>query len=194
MKRLLSILLIISLTACMLAACGESYSTDIAVYEELAADDPILPSLDELGEYMSVNSLYHSVDEIFFSSAYDLAVKYPRDVYDDVKTALEKKYTFEDDPIIYTYSVSNKNNYSNIVQTELSPSCRLGGFDVRMLDDKSYGLTFPKDVYFIGCSDTTFTVVYTYFHNADLDAVSSLSDFLMDECGWKLLYNNGYIY
>lgn len=172
----------------MLSACGARNITDISLYEKLAADDPVLPSLDELGEYMSVSSLYHHDGGLFEWDAYDLVVKYPRDIYDDVKAEIEKKYTFEDEPLSYHYGFRSK--YSNIVKTTFPPSCQLGGFDVRILDDKSYGISFPKEVYCIGCNDTAFTVIYTYFHDPDLDMISSLSDFLMDECGWVELYTN----
>lgn len=192
MRRLICILLIIPLTACMLSACGEKNSTDISLYEELAAEDAVLPSLDELGEYLSVQSLYHHDGDLFEWDAYDLAVKYPRDSYDDVKAAIEKKYTFEDDPITYTYNIGSKS--TGIVTAYMPPSCRIDDFEIRMLDSESYSLVFPKDVYFIGFNDTTFTIVYTYFHDSDLDEIASLSDFLMDECGWKELYKNGTIY
>ena len=162
--------LLLTLTAC------ERNVTDIRAYERYAEDDRYLPSLDELGEYTSVQALYHHDSALFFFwDAYHLIVSYDEPQYVQEKAALEQRYTFREKVI--------DGDEVGFVPTQ--PYCDLNGYHVRMLETEGYG--FPKDVYFIGSNDEERKIIYTRFFDSDLDSVDSLESFLMNECGWSVL-------
>ena len=55
-------------------------------------------------------------------------------------------------------------------------------------------MVFPKEVYYIGLNDSAYTVIYTCFKDPDLDGgVSFLEEFLLDECGWAVLFRKGWL-
>ena len=92
-------LLFAALSVIWLAACSRD-SNDITVYEQLAAEDKIMPELEELGEYVSVKSLYHHGMMLFFEwEAYNLIVAYREEDYESAKANAQEKYTFETEDI-----------------------------------------------------------------------------------------------
>lgn len=178
MKRVLCMLLICTLLL-TLTAC-ERNVTDIRVYERYAEHDRYLPSLDELGEYTSVQALYHHDSAlIFFWDAYNLIVSYGKEDYEQAKSAVEERYTFRDDT--NRSAGERKDNDRELV--DYPPYCDLCGYHLRMLD----GQSFPNDVYFVGTNDSEKKIAYVRFYDSDLDGVDSLEAFLMDECGWRVL-------
>ena len=180
MKKIISfalaVVLLIALTAC------SRNSTDIEVYTKYAQEDKYLPVLEELGEYASVQSLYHHDSAlIFFWDAYNLIVGYDELQYEQAKAAVEERYTFTED-IIHS-SIEGPHDEWELV--DYPPSCDLYGYHMRILDTNGY--TFPKDVYLVGTNDDSHRIAYVRFYDIDLDSVESLESFLLDECGWSEL-------
>lgn len=174
MKKLICLLLIclslMSLTSC------ERNNTDIRVYESYAKDDGYMPGLDEVGEYTSVQALYHHDSALFFFwDAYHLIVSFDESQYQQAKAALEERYTFRKDVI--------QGDEVGFVPTQ--PYCELNGYQIRIV--KTDGYVFPKDVHFVGTNDETHKIIYTRFYDSDLDTVESLESFLLNECGWSVL-------
>lgn len=183
MKKLICLLLtgilLLSLTAC------SRNNTDIAVYEKFAAQDEILPELNELGEYAAVKSLYHYGSAFIFEwNAYTLIAEYKEEDYNSVKAAAEEKYTFE------TEKLKGERNMGadNWEAVRFNPYCTIGGYQLRLLEQgEYYADRFPKLAYFIGFNDEAHKIAYVYFKDFDLDTVESLEEVLIRFCGWSEL-------
>ncbi len=179
MKKLICLLMAVVLLL-SLSGCSRN-NTDIAVYEKFAAEDKIMPELEELGEYVSVKSLYHHGMMLFFEwEAYNLIVAYREEDYESAKANAQEKYTFETEDITGEPGIWE--------DVSLSPSFTFEGYQMNLLKQgESYSDRFPKLAYFAGFNDETHKIAYVYFRDPDLDAVESLEGFLMDECGWSVL-------
>lgn len=176
MKKALCFLLIMC-SIFLLTACSRN-NKDIAAYEQRAAEDKIMPTRDELGEYVSLHSLCHYESELFFSwEGWNLVVEYSAKNYASQKAQVEGKYTFKDHP--YKYSLS---------ENDCPNETTVGAFFFRGLDDLSYfGDStyegFPNLVYMIGFNDTEHKIAYVRFYDQDLDAADSLEE-LLRYAGW----------
>ena len=182
MKKALCFLLIVC-SVFLLTACSRN-NKDIAVYEQRAAEDRIMPTRDELGDYVSLHSLCHYESELFFSwEGWNLIVEYTAENYASQKTQVEGKYTFKDHPYNpYKYHLSeNDSPYETTV----------GAFFFRGLDDLAYfgdskSENFPKLVYMIGFNDKEHKIAYVRFYDSDLDTADSLEE-LLRYAGWYQL-------
>ena len=65
MKRFLCLLLIVAV-ALTLTGCLQFNNSQCALYEMLAAENELMPSLDELGDYESAKTLYHRQGGMLF--------------------------------------------------------------------------------------------------------------------------------
>lgn len=196
MKKALYFLLIV-LSVFLLTGC-ERNNTDINVYTQYAENDRYLPTLDELGEYTSVEALYHHDSELFFVwEAYHLIVSYDKPQYEKEKASLEKRYTFHD-KVVYEdgfyedhiadqefYDEAFGNEGSDVIFRTFPPYCDIDGYHLRIMETE--GIGFPRDVYFVGTNDEKHRLIYIRFYDSDLDSVESLKSFLTDECGWSVL-------
>ena len=176
MKKVLCFLLIVC-SVFLLTACSRN-NKDIAVYEQRVAEDKIMPTRDELGEYVSLRSLCHDESELFFSwEGWNLIVEYSAKNYASQKAQVEGKYTFKDHP--YRYPLS---------ENDCPYETTVGAFFFRGLDNLAYfGDStyegFPKLVYMIGFNDTDHKIAYVRFYDQDLDAADSLEE-LLRYAGW----------
>lgn len=144
-------------------------------YVERAETDAVLPSFDELPAYKSRHTWYcfHRLTVLFESRAYSLCVEYDDPVYQQEKARLLKDSNF------YQEQIPNYNHGF------FDPSFFLGPYEFHILS----GYCFPKDIYFIGFSDSTNEVAYVGFFDFDRDYIDgSLPEFLLEDCGWAGLY------
>ena len=184
MKKVFCLLFAV-LSVIWLAACSRD-SNDITVYEQLAAEDEIMPTLDELGDYVSVKSLCHRGSDLLFSwSGWNLVAEYTEENYALQKARVEKSYLFKDHP----YDPGESERYA---PREGCPyEVWAGSYVFRGLDDIAYFgcstyANFPKLVYLIGFDDAEHKIAYIRFHDMDLDAADSLEE-LLRYAGWYRL-------
>ena len=181
MKKALCFLLIVC-SIFLLTACSQN-NKDIAVYEQRAAEDKIMPTRDELGDYLSVQSLCHHETELFFSwEGWNLIVEYSAENYASQKALVEEKYRFKDHP----YNPDESERYTP--HDGCPYKTTVGSYFFRGLDDLSYFgdstyENFPKLVYMIGFNDTEHQIAYVRFYDFDLDAADSLEK-LLRYAGW----------
>ena len=180
MKKVFCLLFAV-LSVIWLAACSRD-SNDITVYEQLAAEDKIMPELEELGEYVSVKSLYHHGMMLFFEwEAYNLIVAYREEDYESAKANAQEKYTFETEDITGEPGIWE--------DVSLSPSFTFKGYQMNLLKQgELYSDRFPKLAYFVGFNDETHKIAYVYFRDPDLDAVDSMEEVLAQYCGWMTMF------
>ena len=155
----------------------DTYKGKEAELEYIAAmkENTLMPALSDLGSCETIE--YHDVFAAFyiFSSETDhLICRYSSDEYEIQKAALESKYAFQTKKITERYS-------------EWDPSTEIDGYCFRLLSLEEYEdiLEFPKIMILIGYSDAAREIVYIEFENIDLDYITSLKDFINNECGWK---------
>ena len=89
--------------------------------------------------------------------------QYAQEEYAIQKARLDSAYTFQEETIT------------------------IDGYQFKMLSVEKYNLSYPNNIILIGCSDATREIVYLEFYDFDLDIISSLEDFIIDECGWKYI-------
>ena len=56
-----------------------------------------------------------------------------------------------------------------------------------MLSLEAYDLYYPKELVFVGVSQSRNEIAFIYFYDFDLDYIDrSFADFLIEDCGWEL--------
>lgn len=153
------------------------YEEDDAVqqYSRLESESGLMPVFAQLGQPANVE-YYRSFSYafIFFWEADGLICSYTQEDYEIQKARLDTAYTFQTETITDDHS-------------SYEPVVNIDGYQFRMLSCKEYGLFYPKNIVLIGCSDETNEIVYLEFYDSDLDYITSLEDFIRNECGWKYI-------
>lgn len=146
-------------------------------YAAVKNENALMPELSEIGQSTDIE--YHNVFTAFFvfSAETDyLICCYTPDEYEIKKAELETDYAFQEEIITGDYS-------------NCEPSVEIDGYQFRLLSVDEYKGTiyYPKNLVLIGFSDATKEIVYVVFEDFDLDYISSLKDFITDDCGWKYI-------
>ena len=143
-------------------------------YGGLAEVNTLLPSLDEIGQPCELEYInYYGSQFIFAWDAYYLICSYDDEEYAFQKALLEERYIYQDEKL--------HNGISSF-----DPSVELDGFIFRALSiEGDYDFRYPKQVYLTGYCDQSKEIVYLMFYDIDLDYISSLGEFINDECGWE---------
>lgn len=180
-------LLTVVLSIFLLTACSRN-SSDIAVYEEHAANDKIMPTLDELGDYVSAQSLCHRETELFFTwYGWNLIVAYDEENYRIQKAQVEKNYLFKSHPYV------PDDGEIHTSRDGCPYEATVGSYFFRGLDDVGYFRystyeIFPKLVYMIGFNDTEHKIAFVRFYDFDRDDADDLEE-LLDDAGWYQIAN-----
>lgn len=175
MKQVKISVIIILCMIFIFVLCGCSImKTDMDTYSKMAANDSVMPAVEDLGEYESVQFKYyfHDMCIIFHSESYIVVAEYS-DNFAEKKVLVESEYTFQEGIIELEYS-----------DVKLKPSFTLDGFDFRVLSESYSYLGFPKDMYFIGINEEEKKIAYIRYHNFDLDRIDSFEEFIVKDCGW----------
>lgn len=144
-----------------------------ARYASAADENELMPELSEIGKPSEI--AYRNVFACFFIFEWEtdyLICRYAPDEYEIRKAALETEYTFQSETI-----TEYKSN--------CEPSAEVDGYQFRLLSVEEYNLYYPKELLLIGYSDNAREIVYVAFEDFDLDYISSLEEFIIDECGWE---------
>ncbi|MBE6747788.1 MAG: hypothetical protein E7557_00980 [Ruminococcaceae bacterium] len=151
-----------------------------AEYSEIAETKKLMPTLDEVGSPVDID--YYNVYIqyfIYFTPETDyLICEYTPEEYKTQKNALFEKFIFQEDKL------------SNL-DASCEATTELDGFTFRSLsiDEKSYksSIDYPKQMMLIAYSDKTNEIIYISFYDDDIDYLTSLSEFINDDCGWKYI-------
>ena len=143
----------------------ERYEGDKAVqqYSSSVSENKLMPKLSELGNPEKIE--YYNLFSAFFIFSYEtdgLICTYTQEEYAIQKARLDTTYNFQAEKAV-----------------------EIDGYQFRMLSVDEYYLDYPHEVVLIGCSDDTNEIVYLEFYDIDLDYITSLEEFIADECGWK---------
>ena len=157
------------------ALSGESDGADMmpVLGDEFDMPCPYaLPLLAELEPYRDIRFDYTAKGGFIFQShAYVLIAEYDETTYTVQKAALEEKYTFctEESPGVADGDM-----------TEFSYT--MDEFDIHAVEGGDY----PKEMLFVGFSDTKQEVAIVYFYDQDLDYIDDpLGKFIEENTGWS---------
>lgn len=150
---------------------------DAAKYYTSAENvNELMPSLSEIGNPLATEYIhFNAFQYIFLWDADYLICRYSPDKYELQKQKLEEKYSFREEPIA-------------MESYEFEPTVEIDGYRFRVLDEcEEYEthIWYPKYMVLVGYSDETQEIVYVSFFDTDLDYITSLTEFLQDECGWN---------
>ncbi len=180
MKTAVKIILIVILVVSIIIGSlfiwdlfGFRASTKSKYYEEVAATDDYLPTIDSLPEHKSVKYKYYQNSMLaFVSYSYTMIVEYDEAIYNSQKDIAH--LPFENIDKWTTYDGQENHITTNIDLIELD------GFSFKMFSEY-----YPKEIYFIGTNDETNQVAYIYFEDTDLDVIDMpYSTFIRTYCGW----------
>ena len=122
----------------------ETVSYDVDQWDTLQESCAHLPSIAQLGYYRDLKCKYlHKEYFIFESDAYTVKAAYSGNEFEKVTQWIDDTYQFQD-------AVKNYRDE----KTEKSAAFRLGDFDFRMLSLEAYDLYYPKELVFVGISQT----------------------------------------
>lgn len=156
----------------------ERYENDDAIprYTSFIQENELMPSLDEIGQPVAIEYCdVLTTAYIYASEADHLICRYDPEGYALQKKQLEENYIFQTE-ILSSYGHS------------CEPSAEVDGYRFRVLSTEGEYepyIDYPGHTVLIGYSDEAQEIVYLSFHDTDLDHITSLTDFLNEECGWK---------
>ena len=147
-------------------------SEAVQQYSLSESESGLMPDLAELGkptkvEYYNLFSFFY----IFSLETDGLICGYTQENYELQKARLDVAYTFQREK----------------TKDDFEPMVEIDGYQFRMLSSKEYDLYYPKNIILIGYSDDANKIVYLEFFDIDLDYITSLKDFIMNDCGWKYI-------
>ena len=133
-----------------------------------------MPDLTQVGEATKITHYsYHAKGFIFLWQAEYLVCSYEPEEYQQEKANLKNIYCFQTETL--------KNHHG-----ECLPTAQLDGYTFRFVDLDEY--SWEKHVPLVGYSDETHEIMYVNYYDADRDILTSLTDLLTDECGWKFIH------
>lgn len=146
-------------------------------YAVAVGENTLMPKISELGspEEIEYNKAVSSA-AIFVSEADHLICRYTDEDYEVQKARLEEGYVFQNEPI-----------YSDDALCQ--PEVTIDEYRFRMLSLEAYSqeLYYPKEVMLVGYSEEAKEIAYIFFYDIDLDFISSLEEFIEDDCGWQYI-------
>lgn len=140
-------------------------------YAEAMEEIKSLPALTEIGntENVTYYDYFSTLGLGFFTCDADyLICQYSENEYQKQVEAVNETYVFHSEKL----SASGHS---------IEPVAEIDGYTFRLLEDIAY----PKQLIFIATNDETHEIIYMYFCDDDLDYITSLTDFILDDCGFK---------
>lgn len=145
-------------------------------YAQVTDDSTLMPQLSKIGAPEKIDYYHYYASQLFFSWDTDILIcKYSASDYEGRKNAVEAEYVFQSEPMtIYEYTAE--------------PTAEIDGYCFRVLSvngEYKQEINYPNKLIFIATNDTTHEIVYISFYDFDLDYITSLTDFINTDCGWK---------
>ena len=153
------------------------FNKDVAQhYASVTEENELMPVLEEIGQpvWTEYCDVFTSAF-IFLSDADYLICRYDAEEYELQKQRLEEKYSFQTETLdSYDYPCE--------------PSEMIDGYYFRVLSTKGEYERYTQYPWYMGLiayCDEEQEIIYLSYFNTDLDYLTSLSDFLDEECGWQ---------
>ena len=141
-------------------------------YAISVSESKLMPELSELGNPEEIEYYNLFFAYVIFSHETDgLICTYTQEEYAIQKAQLDTTYNFQ----------IEKTEDDNL------PAVEINGYQFKLLSIDKYDLYYPKVVVLIGYSDDANEIVYIEFYDDDLDYITSLEEFIADDCGWKYM-------
>ena len=141
-------------------------------YYSSVSERELMPDLSELGNPAKIEYYNLFSSFLIFSCETDgLICNYNQEDYVLQKARLDTAYKFQTEK----------------TEDGFVPMVEIDGYQFQMLSIDEYNLYYPMEVVLIGYSDDTNEIVYLRFFDIDLDYITSLYDFITEECGWKYI-------
>ena len=171
-----------------------SFTTENAVQQflsDVSIEDPeavaVLSPL-ELGAPKSITSFSHGWSDLLFPPSYNcvLLCRYETEDYPAAKAAVEGRYAFRTKPL-ETGKVEDGETLT------ISPCARIGDDEFRFIlpednpENKNIHYCFYHRSVMVVTNDETKEIGYLFFKDKELDAAEDLTEFLNNNCGWKLI-------
>ena len=139
----------------------------------------MMPSIPEVGTPEKIEyKKYRAAQYIFSWDADYLFCQYTPEEYVQQKQQLEENYAFREDSI-------------TIQDYTFEPSAEIDGYHFRLLSDEGEYepyITYPKFMVLVGYSDEEQQIIYLSTYDFDLDYITSLPEFIRQECGWNYIH------
>ncbi len=126
---------------------------------------------------------YLFINPIYTQKADTLLCKYNASDYEVAKTALENQYSFRTEPL-------NNGCVDDPENMLIDPYIRIGDDTFRFLSPKDgydSGWEFYKRSLLVVTNDTEHEIGYILFNDFELDWAENLTEFIIEECGWKYI-------
>jgi len=145
---------------------------DITKFEEITSEvygaNTHIPSIDELGEYESIELVYKETQQGFWIiDSLTQIVKYDSVEFECALNQINLKYSF-----LKETQEDLKDCYAKINRYEIQIVDKIE----KMQDDYSYD--YPKCFMMIGVNKQKRTILYLYHYDSDLDYIKDLDDFI----------------
>ena len=147
--------------------------TKLSDYEQRKTHFPesagVLPKLEELSDYISIDYEYRRENFLFFTTyTLRLNVTYDKLTYENEKAKLGEK-NYLDHTVKYEY-MDEISNGCLIPEFEFF----INSYNFRTLQGEMF--YYPKSIGFIATSDEKNSIAYLYFYDYDLDYISEADD------------------
>lgn len=129
------------------------------------------PKQTDLGEPESFEYyIYNAAGAIYEIHAGTAIARYDESQYQEQNQRIDSTYNF----------ATSESKWTPYKETSI------GQYRFRLLTEQE-GISYPKNMYIIGTNDHTKEIVYIRFVDVDLDYITSMEDFINNECGWKYI-------
>lgn len=145
-------------------------------YTSVTEGNKLMPSLDNIGH--PIKTVYYDVFTkyfCFFARADYLICHYDSEEYALQKKQLDANYIFQTETMVSC-------------DHPCEPSEEVDGYQFHVLSTKGEYepfVDYPWYITLIAYNDEKQEIVYLSYSNTDIDYLTSLSDFLHEECGWS---------
>jgi len=145
-------------------------------YGAVALDMPALPMPSQLGNPGTVEYRYFfNLFGMFFDTeCHTLICTYTPEHYREELQRLEETYVFQ-----------QPGRTSAFFGEETTATVDGFRFSFLSFENGLYPLQYPKYVVLIGVNGETGQIAYLYCNDDDLDYISSLQDYILEDCGWE---------
>ena len=128
---------------------------------------------------------YQTSAAIFESHAHILLCRYSPEDYTAQKASLEGQYAFRTEPLIGNVTINGENALL------LQPHARIGDDEFRFIypgdGANEYGARYFKGCLLFATNDETHEIAFVAFDDDELDEAENLTQFLYEDCGWRLI-------
>ena len=145
-------------------------------YAELYEVSELLPDIGAVARSERSTYYHYRAMYVFFEcETHTVISKYGSVDYAEQLALINERYTFRTEATV-------GEDYTCL------PYADIDGFHFRVIadpDEADMYDAYPKKVLIVGTNDETSEIAYIHFYDFDLDYITSLEDFILEDCGWE---------